>query len=181
MKHLWSLYRVVNEGGRYMNEDLVYNEEYFNLLVTKYTDTVLRLAFTYLKNMSDAQDLCQEVFLRLYKKQAAFKDEEHEKAWIIRVAINACKDVIRSQWKKRFFLTDEIIVPIEDEENKEIVALVLELPIKYRSVIYLYYFENYSTAEVANILGRNEATIRTQLKRARELIKNKMIGGPEFD
>lgn len=175
MKHLCPLYRVVGEGGRFMSE------EYFNLLVEKYTDMVLRLAFTYLKNMSDAQDLCQEVFLKLYKNQTAFKDEEHEKAWIIRVAINTCKDVIRSQWRKRFFLADEIIVPIEEEENKEIVALVLELPIKYRSVIYLYYFESYSTAEVANILGRNEATIRTQLKRARELINNKMIGGPEFD
>jgi RNA polymerase sigma-70 factor (ECF subfamily) len=169
------------KGGGFMYEDFICNEEYFNLLVTKYTDMVLRLAFTYLKNMSDAQDLCQEVFLRLYKHQATFKDKDHEKAWIIRVTINACKDVMRSQWKKRFFLDDEIIVPIENEENKEIVSLVLELPIKYRSVIYLYYFENYSTVEVANILGRNEATIRTQLKRARELIKSKMIGGPEYD
>lgn len=164
-----------------MDEGYIINDDYIALLVTKYSDMVLRLALTYLRNMPDAQDICQEVFMKLYKKQVLFSDAEHEKAWIIRVTINACKDVMKSQWKKRFFPIDEIVLPIEDEESKEIVALVLELPIKYRSVIYLHYFENYSTAEVAGILGRNEATIRTQLKRARELIKNKITGGAAYD
>jgi len=106
-------------------------------------------------------------------------DSEHEKAWIIRVTINACKDVMRSQWKKRLLPIKEIVLPVKDTENREVVSIVLELPLKYRSVIHLYYFENYSTSEIAKLLNRNDATVRTQLKRAREILKTKMIGGFE--
>lgn len=154
-------------------------DDYISKLVEKYSDIILRLALTYLKNISDAQDVCQNVFIKIFGKSKTFVDSEHEKAWIIRVTINECKDVMRSQWKKRFLPIDEIVLPIKDNENRKVVSLVLELPVKYRSVIYLYYFENYSTTEIAKLLHRNNSTVRTQLKRARGLLKTKMIGGFE--
>lgn len=162
-----------------MENELLHTDDYISKLVHKYSDMVMRLALTYLKNIFDAQDVCQNVFIKIFEQNKTFVDSEHEKAWIIRVTINACKDIIRSPWKKRFFRIDEVTLPIKDKDNKEIVLLVLDLPIKYRSVIYLYYFENYSTSEIAKILNRNESTIRTQVKRARELLKTKMVGGFE--
>lgn len=154
-------------------------DNYISYIVNKYSDMVLRLALTYLKNISDAQDVCQNVFIKIFEQNKTFVDSEHEKAWIIRVTINSCKDILKSPWKKRFLSINEAILPIKDKENNEVVSKVLELPIKYRSIIYLYYFENYSTQEIAKLLNRNDATVRTQLNRARKLLKNKMIGGFE--
>lgn len=154
-------------------------DNYISYIVNKYSDMVLRLALTYLKNMSDAQDVCQNVFIKIFEQNKTFTDSEYEKAWIIRVTINACKDILKSPWKKRFLSINEAILPIKDKENNEVVSLVLELPVKYRSVIYLYYFESYSAQEIAKLLNKKDATVRTQLKRARELLKNKMIGGFE--
>lgn len=162
-----------------MGIELLRSEDYISQLVEKYSDMVLRLALTYIKNTSDAQDVCQDVFIKIFQLNKTFVDSEHEKAWIIRVTINACKDVMRSQWKKRFLSINEIALPVKDTENREVVSIVLELPLKYRSVIHLYYFENYSTLEIAKLLNRNSATVRTQLKRAREILKTKMIGGFE--
>jgi RNA polymerase sigma factor (sigma-70 family) len=162
-----------------MGIELLRTEDYISQLVEKYSDMVLRLALTYIKNISDAQDVCQDVFIKIFQLNKTFMDSEHEKAWIIRVTINACKDVMRSQWKKRFLSINEIVLPVKDTENREAISIVLELPLKYRSVIHLYYFENYSTLEIAKLLNRNSATVRTQLKRAREILKTKMIGGFE--
>lgn len=155
--------------------------EYLAILVNKYADMVLRLALTHLGNLVDAQDVCQEVYIKLFKHQRPFEDEEHEKAWIIRVTINRCKDVIRSPWKKWFSLVEEIPLPIGHTESMEVVPFVLKLPRKYRMVIYLYYYEGYKTAEIAELLNCNEGTIRTQLKRAKELLKAKMVGGLDDD
>ena len=162
-----------------MGIELLHTEDYISQLVEKYSDMVLRLAITYIRNTSDAQDVCQDVFIKIFQLNKTFMDSEHEKAWIIRVTINACKDVMRSQWKKRLLPIKEIVLPVKDTENREVVSIVLELPLKYRSVIHLYYFENYSTSEIAKLLNRNDATVRTQLKRAREILKTKMIGGFE--
>lgn len=155
--------------------------EYLAILVNKYADMVLRLALTHLGNLADAQDVCQEVYIKLFKHQRPFNDAEHEKAWIIRVTINTCKDVIRSPWKKWFSPVEEIPLPIEHIESMEVVSFVLKLPRKYRMVIHLYYYEGYKTAEIAELLNRNEGTIRTQLKRAKELLKAKLMGGLDDD
>ncbi|MEV5029540.1 sigma-70 family RNA polymerase sigma factor [Paenibacillus sp. LPE1-1-1.1] len=149
--------------------------------MNKYADMVLRLALTHLGNLADAQDVCQEVFIKLFKHQRPFNDAEHEKAWIIRVTINTCKDVIGSPWKKWFSPVEEITLPIEHTENMEVVSFVLKLPRKYRMVIYLYYYEGYKTAEIAELLNLKENTVRTQLKRAKELLKEKIMGGFDDD
>ncbi|MGM0884857.1 MAG: sigma-70 family RNA polymerase sigma factor [Bacillota bacterium] len=160
-----------------MGNEPFYTDDYISELIQSYSDMVLRIAFTYLKSSADAQDVCQEVFIKIVKQQKTFKHAEHEKAWIIRVTINRCKDMIRGPWKRLFSPLGDADIPIKDEQNKEVVAYVMELPQKYRIVIYLYYFESYSTAEIAQLLGKKESTVRTQLKRARELLKTNMIGG----
>jgi RNA polymerase sigma factor (sigma-70 family) len=160
-----------------MQSEPLYSDDYLAELVHLYADMMMRIAFTYLKNSADAQDICQEVFIKVVKQQKAFKHAEHEKAWIIRVTVNACKDALRSPWKRLFSPIGDTDFPIQQTDNKEVVARVLDLPRKYRIVIYLYYFEGYSTAEIAKLLERNESTVRTQLKRARELLKTSLIGG----
>jgi RNA polymerase sigma factor (sigma-70 family) len=164
-----------------LESNVMDKNEYLAILVNKYTDMVLRLALTHLGNLADAQDVCQEVYIKLFKHQRAFNDPEHEKAWIIRVTINTCKDVIRSPWKKWFSPVEEIPLPMENTESMEVVSFVLKLPRKYRMVIHLYYYEGYKTAEIAELLNLNEGTIRTQLKRAKELLKAKMMGGFDDD
>ncbi|WP_342477869.1 sigma-70 family RNA polymerase sigma factor [Paenibacillus sp. FSL H7-0350] len=147
--------------------------------VNQYTDMILRLALAHLGNLADAQDVCQEVYIKFFKHQRIFNSLEHEKAWFIRVTINTCRDVIRSPWRKWFRSYEEVPLPIEPAEDLEILSYVLMLPRKYRIVIHLYYYEGYKTAEIAQLLGINENTVRTQLKRAKELLKTKLM--EDFD
>ncbi|WP_238186976.1 RNA polymerase sigma factor [Paenibacillus sp. L3-i20] len=147
------------------------------LLVNKYADIVLRLALAHVGNFADAQDVCQEVFIKLFNYQRPFNDKEHEKAWIIRVTITTCRDVIRSPWKKWFSLVEEVPLPNYFIENMEVLPVVLTLPRKYRVVIHLHYYEGYKTLEIAELLKVKESTIRTQLKRAKELLRAKITGG----
>lgn len=155
--------------------------EHLEILVNKYADMVLRLALTHLGNLADAQDVCQEVCIKLFKHQRLFNDAEHEKAWIIRVTINTCKNVINSPWKKWFSPVEKIPLPTEHTESMEVVSFVLKLSRKYRMVIYLYYYEGYKTAEIAELLNLKENTVRTQLKRAKKLLKEKIMGGFDDD
>jgi RNA polymerase sigma-70 factor (ECF subfamily) len=170
---------VLGLEGREQMAKEIYGADYLTDLVNKYTDMVLRLALTYLGNFADAQDICQEIFLKLYKNQKNFIDEEHEKAWILRVTINACKDVIRSPWSRLFQIPAEL--PSEIPEDLGILSAVLKLPPKYRIVIYLYYYEGYKLAEISNILNIKEGTLRTQLKRAKELLRISIHRGNEDD
>ncbi|MDQ8738967.1 sigma-70 family RNA polymerase sigma factor [Paenibacillus sp. LHD-38] len=158
------------------SETLISREDLAEL-VHRYADMMLRIAFTYVKNHADAEDICQEVFIKIAKQHKTFQHAEHEKAWIIRITINASKDALRSPWKKLFSPINEASLPILHQGNNEVVACVLELPKKYRIVIYLYYFEGYSTTEIAELVRRNENTVRTHLRRTRELLRKSMIGG----
>lgn len=149
------------------------------LLMDRYGNMVLRLAVANLGNMADAQDVCQEVFMKLHRARNPFHHAEHEKAWIIRVTMNTCRDVLRSPWRRWFSPVAEVPIPYDQAVSVDVVALVLSLPRKYRTVIHLYYYEGYKTYEKAPLLDMKEATIRTQLKRARELLKAKLEGGME--
>jgi RNA polymerase sigma factor (sigma-70 family) len=169
------------EGGEQLGSDEMDKNDYITILVVKYADMVLRLALSYLRNLADAQDVCQEVYIKLFKHPISFNDSEHEKAWIIRVTINTCKDLTRSPWRKWFSPIEEALLPIKHTESIEVVSCVLTLPRKYRLVIHLYYYEGYKTVEIAKILNHKESTIRTQLKRAKELLKAKMSGGFDDD
>ena len=141
-------------------------------LVNTYADVFLRLSYTYLSNTHDAQDICQTVFLKLIERRPAFASSEHEKAWIIRTTINACKDHLKSHWRKTTVPIEAAQhVPAPAAEPGSILASVNLLPPKYRAVIYLHYYEGYTAPEIAQLLGRLPSTVNTQLRRGREQLK----------
>jgi RNA polymerase sigma-70 factor (ECF subfamily) len=165
------------KGGGDLEESL--NQDNFILsAVEKYSGMLVRLCFSYMKNMSDAEDLTQDIFLKLLHKKPSFENSEHEKAWLIRVAINLSKNRLKTAWFRKTVPLDENACNFTSKEN-EILSTVLELPVKYRSMIHLFYYEEYSIAEISQILGINESTVGSQLHRARKLLKSKLKG--DFD
>jgi RNA polymerase sigma-70 factor (ECF subfamily) len=144
-------------------------------LVDGYSISLHRLAFTYLRNTQDAEDVTQEVFLQYLKSAPEFRDGEHEKAWLIRVTINRCKNILRSGWLRlRRPLPDDLSYLVEEESG--LIQTVMALDEKYRLPIHLHYYEGYAIKEIAGILGEKPATVGTRLARGRELLR---IGGIE--
>ena len=144
-------------------------------VITNYQDTVYRIAFTYCKNTADAEDITQEVFFRYLKNTNKFNDDEHLKAWLIRVTVNVSKSLLRSAWfKKTTPISEHENLYAGEQEQSDTYYAVLSLPEKYRAVILLYYFEEYTVKEIAKILGRSETAVQTQLQRARAILKEKL-------
>lgn len=143
-----------------------------------YSDTVRRLCMVHLKNIADTEDIFQTVFLKYALSFAEFESREHEKAWFIRVTINACRDLLRSFFRRRTVSLDELTeqaAPLE-EDNREVLEAVLSLPLKYKEAVYLHYYEDYTAPEIAKILGKNVNTVYTLLNRARGMLKEKLGG-----
>lgn len=156
-------------------------EQEINRILEEYADTVRRICYSYLKNYHDTEDIFQTVFLKFLKRKKPFDSREHEKAWFIRVTINSCKDQMKSFFRKNvtFFAEAEEPCYLERQDLGYVRDAVVHLPPKYKDVIYLFYFEEYTAVEIAKILGKNENTIYTRLKRGKELLKNK-LGGDYF-
>lgn len=150
----------------------------FEQVVRKYKDTVGSVCLMRLKNPTDADDCFQNTFLRLYKKSPFFNDEEHLKAWLIRVAINECNRFLKKN--RPFIPVDKIEVEKTYFPHDEVDMswALLKLDHKYRDVIYLYYCEDYKVDEIANILKKSPNTVKTLLKRGREKVKE-IYGGDE--
>jgi len=146
-------------------------------IISKYANLVFRLCIVYLKNQADAEDAFQDIFIKLYEKNPKFNDEEHIKAWLIKCTTNHCKNILGSYWNRFRVSMDNVELPIEDKEDDELVKFVMKLPFKYKAVIYLYYYEGYNSLEISEILNVKEATVRTQLKRGRELLKKDLSNG----
>lgn len=142
-------------------------------ILERYKDTVFKIAFTYCKNKSDAEDIFQEVFLRYFKKLPAFSSPDHEKAWFIRVTINCCKKLLLSSWFKRVQPLD-VNLSFDCPEESDLFYAVMDLPLKYRAVVHLFYYEDYRIREIAQITAQKETTVATQLQRARQMLKNKL-------
>lgn len=144
----------------------------------RYSDTVRRLCMVHLKNIADTEDIFQTVFLKYALSSAEFESREHEKAWFIRVTINACRDLLRSFFRRHTVSLDELTeqaAPLE-EDNREVLEAVLSLPLKYKEAVYLHYYEDYTAPEIAKILGKNVNTVYTLLNRARGMLKEKLGG-----
>lgn len=149
------------------------NEEYINYIYDTYSDKILRISYTYLKSTSLSEDILQDVLIKLVRKNLKFDNIEKEKNWIIKVTINLCKDVLKSSYYKRNIeLTDNI--PYLETEEQMVLTEVLKLSPKYRSVIYLYYYEGYSIKEIASIMNKNVSTIGTWLSRGKNELKNQL-------
>ena len=136
---------------------------------------VYRIALTRAGTVENAEDIFQEVFLKYSEKEPKFQSEEHEKAWLIRITINKSKDLLKSGWfSKR---ADETEIPQDfslEQEQSDMLEKVLNLPEKYRAVIHLYYYEDYSVNEISQITGIKPSTVQTRLQRGRKLLEKKL-------
>lgn len=147
--------------------------------VIKYSDILYRICIVILCNEQDAQDAIQETFCRYLEKKPEFRDKEHEKAWLIRVATNISRDMIRFRIRHPKVSIDDVENTLVAPEQKEILKELLELPVKQKTVIYLYYVEGYHIKEIADILGITEGAVKTRLLRGRKQMRDavSMEGG----
>ena len=150
---------------------MITNQQY-TCLVKKYIDTVFRIALSHTKTVADAEDITQDVFLALLKEKKPFESDEHIRAWLIRVAVNQCKKWHRSPWRKHVSFEEyAAALPDATDRDRDVLHSVMALPRKYRLPIYLYYYEEYSTQQIAELLRIPKGTVCTNLSRGRELLK----------
>ncbi len=156
----------------------MHSEQEANRAIELYSDMIRKICMLHLKNYADTEDIFQTVFMKYLLHTAPFESEEHEKAWFIRVTVNACKDLLKSFFRRN-------AVPLEElseqtaalpEQDREVLEAVLALPSKYKDVVYLHYYEGYSAAEIGRILNKNVNTVYTLLSRAREQLKQTLGG-----
>lgn len=148
-------------------------KEQFIQLAQTYMDTVFRLAFSYLKSRTDADDVTQNVLLALYKTNKTFESDAHVKHWLIRVTVNECKKHWRSPWRKAESFEDYAAgLVFQEPQHSDLFQAIMALEQKYRTVIVLYYYEGYSIAEIAELLRIPQGTVGTRLRRAREQLKH---------
>src|SRR5699024_7861450 len=152
------------------------SEEEASRAIDLYGDTVKRICMLHLKNYSDTEDIFQTVFLKYVLHAPVFDSSEHEKAWIIRVTINACRDLLKSFFHSRTLPLDSLREkPGEPApDHSDVLEAVLALPSKYKDVIYLYYYEEYSAEEIGQILRKNKNTVYTLLNRGRQLLRSSL-------
>lgn len=143
-------------------------ETVFPEVFEKYRNTVYSVVFNYVRNVEDTADLQQEVFLKLLCSGNDYESEEHLKAWLIRVSVNLCKNFLRSKSRMSALSLSEEIPAAEQEKPDELFAVVLTLPEKYRVPLHLYYYEEYSIRQIAEVTDTPEATVKIRLKRGRE-------------
>lgn len=150
-------------------------------IVERYANNIYRITLSYCKNKYDAEDVLQNVFLKLLQANEEFESEEHLRRWLIRVTVNCCKDFCSSFWKRRIVRIDETMNNYSQEfttnEKSDLYEAVMELPQKYRLVTHLYYYEDYSVKEIAQFLKIKETTVQTQLLRARKKLQTKLKEG----
>lgn len=180
MKTLLSIIEgfLKEKGDEYVEEKL------FNDTVLKYSDMVYRIAYSYCKNKEDAEDIYQNVFLKLLKTQKDFEQEDYKKRWLIRVTVNECHSLFLSPWRKHRKECENVEQLLEEQEaaiyeeskerESEVLAMLNGLSKRYRTVLYLYFYEEYSVKEIAEILNKKESTIRTQIMRGKEQLRERI-------
>ena len=180
--------RLINgKGGTDVDEitakvhEIVDKEELLGEIMNKYGQEILQLVYSYVKNKEVAEDLTQDIFIKCYKSLHTYKGKSKLRTWLWRIAINQCKDYIKSWYNKKVIVTENeyTIVQkesveqtvIQNDEDHRLASAVMNLPIKYREVIYLFYFEEFPIKDIAMVLEVKENTIKTRLRRAKELLK----------
>ena len=154
------------------------NEWYMKEMLNKYSDMVYRIALTRCRNKENAEDIFQDVFIKFSEKKPKFENEEHEKAWFIRVTLNLTKNLLMANWNTKIVELDENI-SFETQNEYDVCSAVDSLPNNYKTVVYLLYYEGYKVKEIAELMKTNENTIKTWLSRARDILKSKLEGGFE--
>lgn len=157
-------------------------KEAFARAVAMHKDTVFRVAFSYMKNQDDANDITQNVFLKLFKSDISFENDRHLRSWLTRVTINECHSIFRAPWRKAENIDDYIEqLAIPSPKHSELFSAVMAMPEKYRTVIYLFYYEEYSTEEIGQLLDIPAATVRTRLARGRKNLKKILLEEEIYD
>lgn len=151
--------------------DKISSSKQAKYLFEQYGNHILRLAYSYLHNMADAEDILQDTMIQYIKSSPSFCNTQSEKAWLMRVAANSSKNKIRYNKLREADELDDNLKESEDNDLAFVWEAVKQLPVKYREVIHLFYYEEYSSAEISNILGRNESTVRSDLRRGRQILK----------
>ena len=146
-------------------------------IYNRQVDTVYRICFSFMKNTQDTEDMVQETFLRLIKSGVGFVSEEHEKAWLIVTASNLCRDSLKKWWRRTEDIDDPSLnLKQPTFEIDAVLDAILKLPADQKTAVYMYYYEGYSTADIAAYLRCPEATVRSRLSRARKTLKRKLGG-----
>lgn len=154
-------------------------------LVDTYADTILRVCYTYLRSTQDAEDICQDVLLKVLQRPQQFFSADHERAWIIRVAANACKDLLRSRGARATVALDDAPEPASapyateaqlTAQSRSVLQSVMNLPANYRVAIYLHYYEGYSIKQIAELVGASESAVATRLSRGRAMLRPELEG-----
>ena len=160
-----------------MTKSLLRTDREIAEIYERHKKTVYRICFAYMKNTADTEDAVQDTFLQLIRTGTAFESEEHEKAWVIRTATNICKNVLRNWWRRRENLEDyENLQESGNIEIDNVFNVVMGLPEKYKTVVYLYYYEGYNSIEISKILIKPQSTIRNYLHEARSVLREKLGG-----
>lgn len=147
-------------------------------LVTKHENTLFRAALAILGDVQEAEDAVQDTFLRYLEKRPEFRDGEHEKAWLLKVAANRCKSVLRT--RRRHPAVELLdVYPAPDREGRELAEAILSLPANQRSAVHLHYYEGYTSEEIGAILGQRPGTVRSHLSRARDSLRRYLTEGEE--
>lgn len=167
-------------AGDVSDEKEAQNREVAGIL-DQYGNSILRLAYSYLHNESDAEEVLQDTMIRFLQKAPSFESEQHQKAWLLKVAANLSKNRIDYNRMRNTDELDEELISEERSDLSFVWEAVKALPVRYREVIHLFYYEGYQTAEIAAILHENEATVRSHLKRGREKLKDVLKEAYDFD
>ncbi len=164
-----------------MSKSLPHSEKQFEAFYERNYRLVYRLCFTYMKNQAEAEDCTEDVFVKVLTGDFVFQDETHEKKWLTVTAINLCKDRLKHWWRRQVTAIDEAAeIPDENAASfDETLEAVKRLPVKYKDVIYLYYYMDYKTEEIAAILKKPPSTVRNHLREARECLR-RQIGDVEL-
>jgi RNA polymerase sigma factor (sigma-70 family) len=179
---------LANESFPELNEELWLEE-----IVDQYGDQLTKLSYSYLRDWGKAQEVVQDVFFISYKHYDTYPEIKSFKAWIYRVTINRCKDVLKSSWVKRVIVNNSVfqflsskefspeMVSLQKNEYEQLAQSVLSLPVKYREVIHLFYYEDLTVQEISLLLKINQNTIKTRLKRGREILENSLERGDSYE
>lgn len=155
---------------------LLYTDKDISQIYARNADAVYRLCFSFMKNRADTEDAVQDTFLRMVSKHPTFESEKHERAWLIVTASNVCKDTLKSRWHKREYIDEQTVLSEDTIDDGGVTSAIFNLPEDYKAVVYMYYYEGYRTAEIAEMLRLSASAVRSRLTRARRMLKV-MLGG----
>lgn len=167
-------------------------EELLDYLMLQYGNDLLKLVYSYVRNYAISEELTQEIFIKSYERLHTYKGKSSLKTWLWRIAINHCKDYLRSWNYRKVIISEQLVkskagkeASVEREvlkktEDELLAEKIIQLPVKYREVIFLHYYEDLSMKEIEMVTGINQNTIKTRLKRAKELLKKKLEGELEW-